>query len=629
MPNKIFVPIGQKKDDEIIYTLHEVLLFSKAPPDETWIIAGAGKTYTDFLKKLKKGLYHQHLGDEFRGLEFRLDPHMSLPETAESVLLGICVKAEKEIKMQGLKDHWASVTLTGKVTVEVEDKEPVFLLTEGKHIDEKHAALVKRVKEEAGDEKTDSPEKHLFVYVSDKKIALSGENEVLSENIHIERFPSKRPLQEVFELLFAPMVSSEGGLYFENHTIYERFDQIYGDIRKYNKMKKEDEMPYYKDDKITFTKKNYWQLIPEDIRKDDEENCKRYRDLFFSEIDPYIRMDYPVKRFFKKAPFIIAEHYFYYDILKKFCIQPGLVSRKDPYAREKQSFTRKKPKKHGNEGNTKDYLKEIFKKLSNIKKSEAATKNDIGWILKTLIDIIGTDQSQIHHRQNINTTDLIIDDREEFLQYLSREKEYRNIKRIDIILDNYGLEFIYVIVLALNIMKYCGGEEDFKIYFHLKVWPIYVSDVIKSEYGNDVDNIKEQIGKMPKNENLLSDLLHLEEEDQIIWQPDMFWNTHLPFRAMPQKLKDGFAESDLVIVMSDLNYRKLIEDREWSCDTKIEDKIRYLSAPVLIVRALKSNSLISISPDQAREYKEKYDSEWRTTGQLGIIQFVDMRKDTQ
>jgi hypothetical protein len=210
-------------------------------------------------------------------------------------------------------------------------------------------------------------------------------------------------------------------------------------------------------------------------------------------------------------------------------------------------------------------------------------------------------------------------------------EEGKDIKRIDIILDNHGLEFVYVIQLALNILLMYGcGKKDFKIYFHLKVWPIYVSDVIMSEYGNDVMNIKRQIIKnTPKSIDTVRTLVVFEENNQIIWQPDMFWNTHLPFRDMPKKLKNGFDASDLVIVMSDLNYRKLIEDRVWSCDTEIRDRIEYLSAPVLIVRALKSNSLINISPEDAKRYKEEYDSEWRTTGRLGIIQFVDMRRHTQ
>jgi hypothetical protein len=611
MFNKIYVPISiNTKGEKKVYRLHEVRLFPKGAEDKAWVIKDAGKEYSKFLKELK-AYYFRSLEDDYKTVVFELDPHIQLPESAESVLLGICAKAEKEIKRQGINPRWTSVTITGKVV----ENDGSFYLKEARDIDEKYDALVKMVKEESGGKKTDFRRKHFFAYVNDKEKDLARE-----DNIHIKFFPKNHPLREFLGWLFVPTaISSEEGLYFENHTIYDRFDQIYKDIRRYNRMK-ENEMPYYindKDtDKISFTKEHYWNLIPADIRKEDKENCERYRDLFFDEIGPY--MDSPVMRFFKKAPFLIVEHYFYYDILRKFCIRKQddthrAVFYQDPYKRGKKFFGRKITKS--------DILKSNLKEI---------TGEDIAEILKTLIDITSTDQSQIHHRWNIKTSDLIIDNREEFLDYLKNQRKH--IKRIDIILDNYGLEFIYVIQLAMNIIKYCEDRKDITIYFHLKVWPIYVSDVVLSKYGNDVGNIKTQIRIMSKGKDkpfILQRLHSLEKSKRIMWQPDMFWNSHLPFRNMPEKLKNGFDKSDLIIVMSDLNYRKLIEDRDWPCDTEIRDRIQYLSTPVLIVRALKSNSLINISLDKAKEYKEKYDSEWRTTGQVGIIQFVNMREHAQ
>jgi hypothetical protein len=602
MSDKVLVPLSGGGNTG--YALHEVLLFPPQDPHgKTWTIKSAGVFFTTFLENLKKSFYSR-CPEADNGIEIRLDPHISLQEIAESALLGLCVKIEMAINKQGTKTRWASVTITGHM------KDNSFSLAEAKDTVEKYKALADRVKGEAAGT-------HLFVYVSDKKISLGGENEVLPDNIHIKRFLSGRPLRDVFEWLFAPMVSSEGGRYFENHTIYDRFNQVYNDLCLYNKKEiKKDEMQYYNDtDRISFTRTHYWKLIPEKIREDDKENCEKYRDLFFAEIDPY--MDYPVKHFLKKAPFIIAEHYFYYDILRKFCIKPSLVNRRDPYKKEKEAF--------GTIKNSRLYIKQILK--SNL---STTANEEINRILKNLIAINSTDQSQIHHRMSITTKDhtLVIDDREEFLEYLANQG--KRIKRVDIILDNYGLEFIYVIQLAMNIIRCCAVEKDCIIHFHLKVWPTYVSDVILSEYGDDVDNINRQIRDMSKsNVPLLSNLDFLEQSGQIVWQPDMFWNTHLPFKDMPEKLKKGFDISDLIIVMSDLNYRKLIEDREWSCDTEIKGRIEYLSAPVLIVRALKSNSLISITQDKAKEYKEKYDSEWRTTGHLGIIQFVNMREHTQ
>jgi hypothetical protein len=599
MADKIFVPIYNGWNKK--YVLHEALVFPpKTPNDKTWTIKGAGITFTRFLEKLKKSFYSQRPEADC-GIEIRLDPHINLPETAESVLLGLCVKIQIEINKQGTKTSWASVTMTGHV------KDKSFRLAEVEDTVEKYKALAEQVKGETAGT-------HLFVYVNDKKISLGGENEVLPSNIHIKRFPSDRYLQEVFDWLFAPMVSSEGGLYFENNTIYDRFNQVYDDIRKYNN-EEETEMEYYDDtEKISFTGKNYWDLIPGKLQKNDKKNCEKYRDLFFAEIAPY--MGHPVKRFFKKAPFIIAEHYFYYDILKKFCLKHGVISLKDPYEEEKKSFAKEID-------NSTEYIERILKfGLKNTK------IENIGKILNTLIDINSTDQSQMRHRRNISAEkNLVIDDRDKFLQYLSSQN--RNIKRVDIILDNYGLEFIYVIQLAMSILYCCDDRRNIKIYFHLKVWPVYVSDVIQSDFGDDVANIKSQIGDMPQGKALSDNLDFLEESGQIIWQSDMFWNTHLPFKDMPEKLKAGFDESDLIIVMSDLNYRKLIEDRDWPCDTKTRDRIDYLSAPVLIVRALKSNSLINISHDEAKKYQEEYDSEWRTTGQMGIIQFVNMREHTQ
>jgi hypothetical protein len=303
MSDKIFVPIydGRNKN----HTLHEVKLSPKGSEgkDGPWAILGAAKIINDFLESLKMDRYanaKRHLEDKFREIEFKLDPHVNLPETAQSVLLGICVKAEMKVKKKEMTNKWASVTITGGVTKE--NSGFVLKAAESESIGKKYAALAEKAGKENGDKISNSAKKHLFIYVSKEKITGLDKN-AGSGNLHTERFLPGHHLRKVFDFLFVPMISSESGRYFENHTIFERFHQVYDNLHN-----EETRLVYYDDNaEMAFTPKDYWDLIPEDHQKNDTENCKKYRDLFFAEIDPYIKRKFSVKRFFKKAPFIINE----------------------------------------------------------------------------------------------------------------------------------------------------------------------------------------------------------------------------------------------------------------------------------------------------------------------------------
>jgi Damage-control phosphatase ARMT1-like domain len=57
---------------------------------------------------------------------------------------------------------------------------------------------------------------------------------------------------------------------------------------------------------------------------------------------------------------------------------------------------------------------------------------------------------------------------------------------------------------------------------------------------------------------------------------------------MPQRLRDELADSAVVFVKGDANYRRMLGDRTWPLDTPFADVAAYWPAPVCPLRTLKA-----------------------------------------
>lgn len=81
-------------------------------------------------------------------------------------------------------------------------------------------------------------------------------------------------------------------------------------------------------------------------------------------------------------------------------------------------------------------------------------------------------------------------------------------------------------------------------------------------------------------------------------------------------------------IVGDLNYRKLLGDREWPCETTdFNSALRYFNpAPMLALRTLKSDLAVGLEPGTVQRL-DKENKDWfnRGKGEHGFMQFTDTR----
>jgi hypothetical protein len=93
------------------------------------------------------------------------------------------------------------------------------------------------------------------------------------------------------------------------------------------------------------------------------------------------------------------------------------------------------------------------------------------------------------------------------------------------------------------------------------------------------------------------------------------------FRQMPAHLRQSLARSAVVLIKGDVNYRRLLDDRAWPHNTRMEDVCSYFPAPFVTLRTLKGEIMVGLKPGQAEELQAA-DPIWMINGKRGVIQLV-------
>ena len=110
---------------------------------------------------------------------------------------------------------------------------------------------------------------------------------------------------------------------------------------------------------------------------------------------------------------------------------------------------------------------------------------------------------------------------------------------------------------------------------------------------------------------------------RLVLQTDPFWTTFRMFSDLPAGLAADLAQSDLVLVKGDVNYRRLLGDRHWPHTTRMEEVTAYFPAPFVALRTLKGEIMVGLAPGQAAQIAAE-DPEWLINGKRGVIQMVKL-----
>jgi hypothetical protein len=74
-----------------------------------------------------------------------------------------------------------------------------------------------------------------------------------------------------------------------------------------------------------------------------------------------------------------------------------------------------------------------------------------------------------------------------------------------------------------------------------------------------------------------------------------------------------------VIFKGDLNYRRLVEDRDWPATTPFAETVAYFPTRVAALRILKSDVIVGMS-SAAVSALEREGRPWRTSGTHALVQ---------
>jgi uncharacterized protein with ATP-grasp and redox domains len=227
-------------------------------------------------------------------------------------------------------------------------------------------------------------------------------------------------------------------------------------------------------------------------------------------------------------------------------------------------------------------------------------------------------EASLAHGTDISEDDLLIDDRPQLLEHLhqtaSKADSLKGIGDVYIIVDNAGSELMMDLVLTDFMLQHVTDT----VILHVKSHPTFVSDAIPQDIWMTLEAMR---SRGQSANALATRLIDAWNAGRLKLAPHPFWNSSFFMWDMPITLHNLMDTARLVIVKGDANYRRAVGDSVWAVDTPFLDVLRYLNAPVMCLRTLKSDPIVGL-PSLATETElEKMDSQWRTNGKRGVIQF--------
>lgn len=227
-------------------------------------------------------------------------------------------------------------------------------------------------------------------------------------------------------------------------------------------------------------------------------------------------------------------------------------------------------------------------------------------------------EASLAHGTDIGDDDLLVDDRPKLLNYLhqtaSETGSLKGTGDVYIIADNAGSELMMDLVLTDFMLQHVTNN----IILHVKSHPTFVSDVIPQDIWMTLTEMRSR-GKSA--DALATRLTEAWNTGQLKIVPHPFWNSSFFMWDMPMTLHNLMDTARLVIVKGDANYRRAIGDSKWPVDMPFADITRYLNAPMMCLRTLKSDPIIGLPTLATATKLDQVDPAWRTNGKRGVIQF--------
>ncbi|MEV6859851.1 damage-control phosphatase ARMT1 family protein [Streptosporangium subroseum] len=185
--------------------------------------------------------------------------------------------------------------------------------------------------------------------------------------------------------------------------------------------------------------------------------------------------------------------------------------------------------------------------------------------------------------------------------------------RICLVADNAGSELLPDLVLIDHLLHARGVGE---VVLHVKPSPYYVSDAMMADVVACLRRMSAAGGQAGEVGSRLREAMG---SGRLLVRAHAFSCAPLPYSEMPGDLREDFASASLTIMKGDLNYRRLVGDRDWPPTTPFAVVTEYFPGPVAALRTLKSEVVVGLGAETVTAL-EASGQPWRVSGTHGLIQ---------
>jgi len=182
-----------------------------------------------------------------------------------------------------------------------------------------------------------------------------------------------------------------------------------------------------------------------------------------------------------------------------------------------------------------------------------------------------------------------------------------------LVTDNAGRELLTDLVLIDHLLQ---RRDLASVSLHVKPYPYYVSDATTA----DVVACLRRLAATRGTASEIAHRLHTATaEGSLSLCTHEFYCAPWSFHRMPADLATQFGYASLTLLKGDLNYRRLVGDRDWPPTTPFAEVTGYLPGPLATLRTLKSDVITGLDQATLAEL-DATGQPWRTDGSHGLIQ---------
>ncbi|MGW0854712.1 damage-control phosphatase ARMT1 family protein [Streptomyces sp. NPDC002690] len=184
---------------------------------------------------------------------------------------------------------------------------------------------------------------------------------------------------------------------------------------------------------------------------------------------------------------------------------------------------------------------------------------------------------------------------------------------VAVVADNAGRELIPDLVLVDHLLEHGCAE---RVVLHVKPSPYFVSDAMTADVVDCLRRLVEAPGEAGRTGGRLWKAM---AAGRLEVRTHPFFCTPFAYEGMPEDLRQEFAGAALTILKGDLNYRRLVGDRQWDATVPFAALTAYFPGAVAALRTLKSDVVVGLEPESL-DTLERSGAAWRTSGTHALIQ---------